>query len=114
VNHSGSAPNTHVVVTFDNDTDGLGPMIAKYNLGYNPQHDSSRFDYAAKNTNPVVIGSNMFNGATLVGPSKADFRFRTGSRAYEAGNLATSVDVDILGVSRGSKPSMGAYQNPGP
>ena len=114
VNRSGTAPNYHVCVSITQNTDGRGPLVARDNLCYNPQKDYSHLTFVEKNTNPVSVGPNIFAGARLRKPSDGDFRFNPDSPAYHAGDPDTSPSVDILGVSRGSLPSIGAYQNPAP
>ena len=112
--HSGSAPNTHVSVVFENCTDGRGPMVVKNNLGYNPQNDSSLFSYVQNNTNSVVISGNKFSGPKLENPNKGDFRVKPGSPALATADASTSVAADMLGASRMPAPSIGAYQIAGP
>ena len=112
--HSGKAPNTHVSVSFEHCKDGRGPLIARDNLGYNPQKDRNWFFYGSDNTNPVIVGPNKFGGPKLVNPARGDFRFRLGSPAHEAGNLGLSPRVDIFGVSRLPVPSIGAFQDAAP
>ena len=112
--HSGTAPNTHVSVVFENCTDGRGPLVAMNNLGYNPQKDSTLFSYVQNNTNPVTISSNKFSGPKLENPNQGDFRVGPTSPALGAANVSTSVATDLLGVSRMPSPSIGAYQLAGP
>ena len=113
-NRTGTAPNYHVCVSITQNTDGRGPLVARNNLCYNPQKDYSHLAFVEKNTNPVSVGPNIFASARLENPSNGDLRFNPGSPAYRAGDPDTAPAVDILGVSRGSLPSIGAYQNPAP
>lgn len=113
-NMTGTAPNSHVMVNIGGCTDGVGPVTAQNNIGYNPQNDSSQFSYARGNTNPVTIAANGFTDPLLSNPAKASFWFRSTSQAYRAATVPVPISIDILGASRGAQPSIGAYQNPGP
>ena len=101
-------------MVFENCTDGVGPMVATNNLGYNPQKDSTLFSYVQNNTNAVSITSNMFSGPKLENPNQGDFRVGPTSPALAAASASASVAVDMLGASRMPTPSIGAYQFAGP
>ncbi len=111
-NHSGTAPNYHVCVSITQNTDGRGRLVARDNICYNPQKNYGYLAFVEKNANPVSVGPNIFASAGLKSPGHGDFRFNRGSIAYHAADPDTAPPADILRVSRGSRPSIGAYQNP--
>jgi parallel beta-helix repeat protein len=114
-----SPPSSHVGVSFEYATDGRGPMIAEYNLIWDPQNAIGNEDYVdPTTTNPVTIASNtwgnpLFEDATLTA-SLANFEVKPTSPAMRRGNMATAIATDILGVTRTNPPTIGAYQKPGP
>ena len=113
-NLTGTAPNTHVGVSFEECQPGRGAMTAQANVIYNPQDDATLQFYMRHNEGDVQLEPNLFAGPKLVSPSQLDFRFAATSPAFGAADPATSMAVDILGVSRGDRPSIGAYQEPAP
>ena len=108
--HSGTAPNTHVSLVFTNCSNGVGPLIAMNNIGYNPQNDPTLFSYVQNSTNPVTISGNTFANPLLANVNNLDFRVLSGSPALNAADPSTSVSTDMLGANRMPTPSIGAYQ----
>ena len=116
---SGTAPNTHVAVSFHSAVNGTGPLVAKYNLMFNPQNAPANQSYVDPgNTTAADISQNVWAGAkferTSLTGTLADYRVRPISPALRRGDAATSVSVDILGRPRVLPPTIGAYQNAGP
>jgi serralysin len=108
----------HVGISFQEGADGIGQLIAEYNLVYNPANNSALISSSKNNTLPVTIAATtwanpLFKNATL-NASTADFQVTSGSRALGAANSSDSVATDILGVIRTAPDTIGAYQKPAP
>ena len=112
--HGGTAPNTHVCIAVKYNSGDDGPIIVRNNICYNPQKDGSLVSFESKNTIPVFMGPNIFAGPKLIGPSAGEFpgeRHQSGNRRGRTGDLG---GLRYRRRRRGSDPSIGAFQNPGP
>jgi hypothetical protein len=116
--NNGQNTGHHVGISFQEGTDGIGQLIAEYNLVYDPANDSTLLSSSRNNTLPVTIASNiwanpLFKSASL-DASTADFQVTLGSPALGAANADDSVEYDILGIARTAPQTIGAYEQPAP
>jgi len=115
---NGKNTGHHVGISFQQAKNGVGHLIAEYNLVYNPANDSALLASSRNNTLPVTIAANiwanpLFKNASL-NASTANFRVTSASRALGAANTDDSVKYDILGVRRTAPETIGAYERPAP
>ena len=111
----GGYKSPYQAISFLYCTDGRGPLIAQYNLMWNPQNAIGQEAFVdPTTTNPVTISSNywmnpMFKTASL-NPSVANFDISPSSPALRRANTSTSMPTDITGASRVAPATIGAYQ----
>lgn len=90
-------------------TDGTNGMLSDYNLIVGQGSGTTK----TGTFGAVGMDTHSINGSdpSFVDSDNSDFRLRVGSLALNAGtNLLSIFTTDILGASRDSTPSIGAYE----